>query len=269
MTDGAPKNLINDINTRPLRPLKPIAGPATAPTPRAVEHYNVVSHKKRPSRRPKTATILISLAVVLFIVSIAIGLNDWRINRANQKQVTALSKKTPSGAADTIVPSTVKPGASDINSYTVAPNMPRYLIIPELGVKARIKPLGVNSQNQLMVPTNVYDTGWYNASSLPGQAGAMLIDGHVSSLSTHGVFYGLKDLKIGYEVQIQRGDGKMFTYRVVKTQAYSSTNVDMAAATKPITAGQPGLNLITCTGQIKPGTYLFSQRLVVFTEQES
>jgi len=213
--------------------------------------------------------ILIGVAIFLLIVSIAIGLNDWRINRANQKQVTALNKKTPSGTAATIIPSTVKPGADDINNYTVAPSMPRYLLISKLGVKARVKPLGVDSQNQLMVPTNVYDTGWYSASALPGQAGAMLIDGHVSSLSTHGVFYGLKDLAIGDEIQIQRGDGKMFTYRVVKTQAYNSASVDMAAATKPVTAGQPGLNLITCTGQIKPGTYLFNQRLVVFTEQES
>jgi hypothetical protein len=95
----------------------------------------------------------------------------------------------------------------------------------------------------------------------------MLIDGHISSWSAHGVFYGLKDLQPGDSLQIVRGDGTVFNYRVVQTQIYPSGNVDMSAAISPIVPGAPGLNLISCIGDVIPGTSQFNERIVVFTKQ--
>jgi hypothetical protein len=48
---------------------------------------------------------------------------------------------------------------------------------------------------------------------------------------------------------------------------YSASNIDMIAAMTAVTAGKPGLNLITCSGDVIPGTSEFNQRVVVFAEQ--
>jgi len=119
----------------------------------------------------------------------------------------------------------------------------------------------------IATPANIYDTGWYTGSALPGTPGASLIDGHISSWTAKGVFYGLNNLQPGDQLQIVRGSGQIITYTVVKKQTYADTNTDMSTALSPAVAGTPGLNLISCYGKVKPGTNEFDQRIVVFTKQ--
>jgi LPXTG-site transpeptidase (sortase) family protein len=218
------------------------------------------------------------MAALVFAIGLYASVDGWLTNRRAEAMVSQLSKvssgtasaaqstATPSTAS---VPSTDKPLASTVSSYTVGPTRPRYLTIGKIGVHARILPEGLAADGSIGTPGNVYDTGWYTSSSLPGEQGAMLVDGHVSSWTTNGVFYDLKKLVAGDTVTVERGDGKTFTYKVVRTTVYDDDKVDMQAATSPVVAGQPGLNLITCTGKVKPGTSEFTQRLVVFTEQVS
>lgn len=229
-----------------------------------------------PKRRMRQLTpwALAGMAMLVFGLGLVVALGGWRTNHQVQAQVQRLVQSTASTttkpqSAPVVVPGTVAPAPAAVTSYTVAPNLPRYLTIPSLGVHARILSVGITAQGALQTPSNVYDTAWYNESAQPGQPGAMLIDGHVSSWTTHGVFYGLKGLKPGDRVQVERGDGTTFTYKVVKSQVYDAGNVDMAAALTPVTPGVPGLNLITCDGQVKAGTSEFNQRIVVFTEQVS
>jgi hypothetical protein len=47
---------------------------------------------------------------------------------------------------------------------------------------------------------------------------------------------------------------------------YSASNIDMIVAMTAVTAGNPGINLITCSGDVIPGTSEFNQRVVVFAE---
>jgi hypothetical protein len=63
------------------------------------------------------------------------------------------------------------------------------------------------------------------------------------------------------------GDDSKINYKVTKSQTYSFANVDMNAVLSPVTSNTNGLNLITCTGDVIPGTNEFSQRVVVFAEQ--
>jgi len=122
----------------------------------------------------------------------------------------------------------------------------------------------VTSSNQLKAPGNVYDAGWYNSSAQPGQPGGMLLDGHISSWTTKGVFYGLNKLVSGDPIVITRGDGQTFTYKVVKTQLYDSDKVDMASLLVSQDTSKPGLNLISCSGEVIPGSSEFDKRLVVY-----
>ena len=88
---------------------------------------------------------------------------------------------------------------------------------------------------------------------------------NVSSWTANGVFYNLKQLQPGDKVIITRGDNKTFTYQVVSSKVYNYKKVDMQAALSPIESNKPGLNLMTCTGQVIKGTSEFNERLVVFT----
>ena len=73
---------------------------------------------------------------------------------------------------------------------------------------------------------------------------------------------------MGDKIQIERGDGQILNYIVIKTATYPENNVDMNALANPIDFSKPGLNLITCAGKVKPGTAEFDARTVVFTSQE-
>lgn len=195
-----------------------------------------------------------------FIVLIAGFITTWHqhLNNQNRPSVTIATTEDQ--------PSTDQPSGDTFDQHQVAPDEPRYLSIPAISVNAIVKPVGLTSDNNIGAPDNVFYTGWFIGSAKPGQAGATIIDGHVSSWETAGVFYDLKKLVPGDTMTIERGDGEVLHYRVVKSQTDHIENVDMEAALSPVT-NQPGLNLITCSGDIIEGTNEFDQRLVVFTEQ--
>ncbi len=254
-----PNNIEPDI-TKPN--LEILMTPEATAGPLKVKSKLAKNKKGIKSRLP---FLLYSLAGIILLIGLGLTLKQYLINRDNTKKalhyIALANAGKPSPA-----PATVKPSANDIANYTVAPNMPRYLIIPSLNVFARVRSVGITSSGAIGTPTNVYDTAWFNQSALPGQPGASLIDGHVSSWTTNGVFYGIKNLKSGDLVKVQRGDGVVFTFDVVKSQIYPYNNVDISSALTPIVPGVPGLNLITCTGKVISGTNEFNERIVVYTK---
>ncbi len=217
-----------------------------------------------------------SLAILTIIVGAYLSFIGWHSTGVSQKQAVSLTKIANQAEASGLgtsskntALSTTPISSSTLAAYTVAPSLPRYLIIPKLNVDARVLSVGITSSGAVGSPENIYDTAWYNESAEPGQPGAMLIDGHISSWTAHGVFYRLSSLTPGDKIQIERGDNTMFSYSVVKTAIYPANNVNMKAALAPVVAGQPGLNLISCTGDVIPGTNSFSERIVVFATQVS
>lgn len=209
--------------------------------------------------------VLYLLAGLLVLIGGYAVYAGFRSNQAVTKEARRLSRQQDDTTGSGGHPSTTKPSTSAIANYSVAPTLPRYIDIPKLGVHARVIGLSVTSQNQLQAPDNVYDAGWYTSSSQPGQAGAMLIDGHISSWKTHGVFYAINTLKSGDSVVITRGDGQRYTYQVVETEVVDAKRVDMSSLLVPKRAGKQGLNLISCGGEVIPGTNEFDKRVVVFT----
>lgn len=219
------------------------------------------SPKRKTTKRPKFAWTLIVLGGSGIIVSG--GMLIWQLHSQPQppKHVSAVQAA--------VAPSSKRPSAKTVAAYTVASDLPKFITIPAINVpQSRIIQLGLMANNQIAVPDNIYDTGWYNASAKPGQStpGAMFIYGHVSSWTADGVFYNLKKLEPGDKVTITRGDNKKFVYQVVSSKVYSYKHVDMRAALSAVAAGAPGLNLMTCTGQVIKGTSEFNERLVVFTK---
>jgi sortase (surface protein transpeptidase) len=219
----------------------------------------LIRNQKR-KRRVFLSWFLISITLILLTVALYFS---W----GQEKNIII---HYPQGIIDTdgAMPTTKKPQPNEFDNYTVAADMPRYLFIEKLGIKAMIKPMSVDVSNRIEAPQSAFDVGWYDRSAKPGQDGALLLDGHVSAGRTPGVFYDLKNLAPNDSITLERGDGVTLMYRVIKSQVYDINNVDMAAVLAPITASQPGLNLITCTGNAIEGTNNYNQRLVVFAEQQ-
>jgi len=226
------------------------------------------SSRKRAGFKGIALTVLAS---VLFVFGIGVGVLQLHTNQKVKAQVQTLAAQaenadTGSDTAGTVaVPSEEKP--SSPAAYHVAPDIPRTLSIPKLGINARVLRLGVKTNGEIKTPSNIYDAGWYDGSAKPGEPGALFIDGHVHGPTLPGVFVGLKKLVAGDKITLRRGDGQVFSYHVVKSQSYDKDNVDMGAAFNSVVPGRPELNLITCYGSYdKSGEY--NNRLIVFAVQD-
>lgn len=273
-TRKAAPNVAPRLRFATAAPKQPLALRRQTPSPalRILKETQKSSSKPKVKSHKKTPLLLTSMAVVVFGVGLAVSLNGWRTDKTVKAQVAHLTQSSDQGtssqASSDIPDESHPPAAASLGSYQVAADLPRFLRIPKLQVNARVKRLGVKSDNELQTPSTIYDTGWYDGSSKPGEGGAVLIDGHVSGPTKQGVFYGLKTLQPGDKIDLERGDGVVFHYQVVKSQAYDDTKVDMVAALTPVTPGKNGLNLITCTGKFDPASNEFKQREIVFAVQE-
>ena len=287
ISEPAPKQTAPIAVTPSVRLISPPAGPRPfeiPPTKQALaarkpqrsqvlmRHAVALTKKEtitnlKPSR-PSRSTVLTAMAATVFLVGITVSLVGFRTNNVAQAQVEKINKQvsasTTTGTGDASPPGTTPVNASMLAAYTVAPELARYIRIPKLGVDARVLQVGVTSTGALATPTNVFDTAWYKNSAKPGQPGATLIDGHVSSWTTNGVFYGIKDLRAGDTIEIEKGDGSKLEYTVNKMVAYDVDKVDMQALVHPVTSGTSGLNLITCGGKYDSKAGEFTQRIAVF-----
>lgn len=163
-------------------------------------------------------------------------------------------------------PSSTRPSAAELNNADVPGPDPRFITIPAIGLKnIPVLDLGLTSSGAIATPDNIYETGWYDGSSRPGEPGAMFIYGHVSSWTSDGVFYNLKKLIAGDTITITTGAGNRYTYVVNALKIYPYNNVDMSQVLAPYNHLVPGLNLMTCTGQVISGTSEFNERLAVFS----
>lgn len=177
----------------------------------------------------------------------------------------------------------------DKDSYKVSNDKPRFMFADSIGLsRARVKEVGLSSANsdgsqQMEAPTSIYDVGWFNCLNdpvtktrcsnytAPGSSStktAAVIDGH-SCQGKGCVFDKLGDLEKGDEVRIEMGNGKTYTYKVVKNETVKLEDLDMNKVMKPAT-NRPGLNMITCDGSWKArdsrGVRTMDHRTVVYTE---
>lgn len=210
--------------------------------------------------------------MVLAIAAVSVGTTvAWRQYSANQqaeKTATDQQQLANNGHATGDNPSTKEPSKDEFAAYTVAAGLPRYLYIPKIDVKSIIRQVGLTIGGAVGTPTNIYDTAWYIGSAKPGEAGAAMIDGHISSGKAGGVFYYLDKLQPGDPILVERGDGQTLRFIVVRSQTMKVEDVDMQQVLAPVNAGKPGLNLITCIGNIIKGTSRYDSRIVVYAELE-
>src|SRR4051794_22652346 len=87
------------------------------------------------------------------------------------------------------------------NAAPISPPTAAYpvrLIIPSLGINAKIRSVGITSKGLMDVPKNLSEVGWYKYGPIPGGSGNAVIDGHLNNGSSiDGVFRHLANLARG------------------------------------------------------------------------
>jgi sortase A len=220
-------------------------------------------HRQLRTKKRKTPVLMTAMAMLVFVAGIGVSVQGFLTNKHVEAQVAG-SATSEQSETEQDVPAEDKQSTATVSSYRVAPDLPRVVRIPKLNVEARIVRLGMKTSGKLGAPSNIYDVGWYEGSSRPNENGAMLLAGHVHGPTKPGIFYKLHTLQKGDTFEVERGDGQTFKYRVVESQSYNRDKVDMAKAMTPIIAGERGLNIITCSGDLDDSGNHYEERLVVF-----
>jgi LPXTG-site transpeptidase (sortase) family protein len=151
------------------------------------------------------------------------------------------------------------------DSYSVPEDKPLSIQLPTIMAEGFIQQVGVDKDNQMVVPSNVNMAGWYTKGSLPGDAGISIIDGHVHGLYAKGIFYNLGKLKTNETFTVTYGDKSVRKFKVKKVQTVSTKEADTALFVRYKTIPKQ-LNLITCTGRFDKDSKTFDSRVIVVAE---
>jgi LPXTG-site transpeptidase (sortase) family protein len=141
------------------------------------------------------------------------------------------------------------------------PQPPGRLIIKSIGINAAVVPVTVDRDGAMATPTTSHEVGWYSPGVVPGETGDAVIDGHLDWYDTsRAVFYNLKQMKVGDDVEVQRLDGitKHFRVTSVRSVPWNSTVPGMFEGT-----GAPRLTLITCGGTWNQAMRTYLERTIV------
>jgi sortase (surface protein transpeptidase) len=167
-------------------------------------------------------------------------------------------------ATATATPS--RPPAELAGSAVTAPQLsasaPTRVQIPVLGVTSRIMELGLQRDGSMEVPPGAYPVGWYDGSPTPGQLGPAVLAGHVDWEGEPGAFSGLRELRPGDTVMIDRADGSVVTFRVDRVEGHAKDDFPTEDVYGDI--DHPGLRLITCGGAFDEDTGDYQDNVIVF-----
>ena len=211
----------------------------------------------KPSQVAIGVTVFI---LTVFFARVAIWEHGYLARmEGSERAVSALSAETEGGdEVDKTVPTT-----TEVAEYIVAPDKPRYMNIPRIGLtQARIVEIGIQADGQLGTPNNIYDVGWYNRGGLPGSNEVVMIDAH-GGMPGAGAFGNLPQVRRGDEIKVTMGDGREFTYVVADTATKAlgeEADNYMTTAFESPEAGRGSMTLITCTGVYWANSRTYSHR---------
>ena len=166
---------------------------------------------RRAAKITKGLGIAVLIAVFLCLLKILIWEHSYYRNKSAETR--SIQQSVITELADAVNPSETEVAAQQYAAYQVHTTSPRYLEIPRLELKARVKDSEVN-ENTMPVPDNIFDVAWYSGSSNPGQDGTILMSGISEGATKPGAFSNLDSLEKGDEITITRGDDEKFTYSV-------------------------------------------------------
>jgi len=148
------------------------------------------------------------------------------------------------------------------SGYLLSQSEPTRIIIPQIGVDTTFVDLGLASNNEIEIPKQYDEVGWYIHGPTPGELGPAVILGHVDSYLGPGVFFSLGQLNPGDIVNIERADGTLAKFRVDKLERYKQSSFPTSLVYGNI--NHAGLRLITCSGSYDRELKRYDSNLIVY-----
>lgn len=140
---------------------------------------------------------------------------------------------------------------------------PVRLRIPDLGVAADVRPVGVQDDGAMVIPAAPTSVGWYRYGAAPASPeGHTVIAGHVATREDGpGALAPLAGAREGMRVEVTDADGVEHTYEVTGRESVrkKALPVDEIFARD----GAPRLVLITCGGEYLPELRAHRDNVVV------
>jgi LPXTG-site transpeptidase (sortase) family protein len=140
------------------------------------------------------------------------------------------------------------------------------LRVSQVGIDANVITLGVDPDGTMQAPSTAFDVAWYDFSARPGNGSNAVFAAHVDFRGVGpAVFWRLRELREGSQIQVVLDDGSTLTYRVVIAQAYGANDAPIewiVGATE-----RDSITLITCDGTFNTATREYDRRLVVRAER--
>ena len=143
--------------------------------------------------------------------------------------------------------------------------LPKILNIPKLGINARVQSVGLNSDDEMDVPSNNDDVAWFDLGVVPGEKGSAVVAGHLNGrYGEPAIFWDLHKLKIGDDIYVVDNDESKKHFQIIAVEKYKTNSAPM----EKIFGLNDGvyLNLITCDGEWDRAENTYDERLVVFAE---
>lgn len=139
---------------------------------------------------------------------------------------------------------------------------PVSLRVPAIGLSVPLSSLGLNPNGTVEVPTNFQEPGWYRLGPSPGQVGSAVILGHVDSYQGPAVFFRLRTLLAGDQIQVSLADGAVATFEVKNVVMYSKGQFPSLQVYG--SHGYSALQLVTCGGVFDTTTRSYLSNIVAY-----
>jgi hypothetical protein len=206
----------------------------------------------------RNTRFVLALTVVLVLVGtacIVVGLQEHRHPLAGpvRQHRTATARAATATAPEITVPAPA----------VIARSVPVAVRIPAIGLAVWLTQLGLNANGTVAVPTSVQVPGWFSPGPSPGQVGSAVILGHVDSYQGPGVFFQLRTLQPGNQIEVNLADGVIATFKVTSVVEYQKT-----AFPDQLVYGSNGssaLQLVTCGGAFDSQTGHYLSNIVVYS----
>lgn len=147
---------------------------------------------------------------------------------------------------------------------------PSRILMSRPDVDARVEPVDVLPDGNLVIPEDVRTVGWWRSGAAPGSpVGTVVLAGHVDSATAGpGALFHLDQAPVGSRITL-RGTNPTAAqdtqvYEVVGRRRYAKAALPAAAL---FAQGRtPRLVVITCGGEFDPVTRHYTDNVVVFAE---
>jgi hypothetical protein len=165
------------------------------------------------------------------------------------------------------VPARTSPGptptAADNPPLAPMPSPPVMLRIPTIDLAVSLSTLGLNPDQTVQVPTDFQQPGWFGLGPTPGQVGSAVILGHVDSYRGAAVFYRLRSLQAGDQVEVTLADGTITRFAVTTVASYPKEQ--FPAQQVYGSHGVRALQLVTCGGNFDTTARSYLSNIVAYT----